>query len=79
LYPSPNIIRVIKSRKLRWEGHVAWMGEKINAYSILVGKPEGKGPLPRPRHRWEGNIRSDLGEMEWEGVDWMHLSQDRDQ
>jgi hypothetical protein len=53
--------------------------EISNAYKILVGKPEGKRPLGRPRHRWEGNIRLDLGKIEWEEVGWMHLAQDRDQ
>jgi hypothetical protein len=55
------------------------MGEKRNAYSILVGKPEGKRPLASPRHRWEENIRMDLREVGWEGVGWMHLARDRDQ
>jgi hypothetical protein len=61
LYSSPNIIRIIKSRRMRWAGHVARMGEKRNTYRLLVGKPEGKGPLRRPRHRWVDNIRMDLG------------------
>jgi hypothetical protein len=69
---------VIKSRKLRWIGHIVCMREMRNAYSILVGKPEGKGPLRRPRHRWEGNIKMDLRKIGWEGVDWMHLAQDGD-
>jgi hypothetical protein len=60
-------------------GYVARMGEMRNAYNILVGKPEGVRPLGRPRHRWEVNIRMDLGEIVWEGVDWIHLAQDRDQ
>jgi hypothetical protein len=55
------------------------MGEKRNAYRILVGKPEGKGPLGRPRHRWEDNIRMDLREIVWGGMDWIDLAQDRDQ
>jgi hypothetical protein len=66
LYTSPNIIRVIISRRMKWAGHVARMGEMRNAYNILFG---------RPRHRWEDNI---IMEIEWEGVDWMHLAQDRD-
>jgi hypothetical protein len=78
LYASPNIIRVIKSRKMKWVGYVARMGETRNAYEIFVGNPEGKRPLRRPRHRWEV-IRMDLMETGWEGVDWMHLAQDRDQ
>jgi len=60
-------------------GHVVHMGEMRNAYSTLVGGLEEKIPLRRPRHRWEGNIRMDLREVEWEGVDWIHLAQDRDQ
>jgi hypothetical protein len=55
-YCLPSIIRIIKSRRMRWAGHVARMGEKRNAYRILVGKPEGKRPLGRPRRRWEDNI-----------------------
>jgi hypothetical protein len=61
LYCSPSIIRIIKSRRIRWAGHVARMGAKRNAYRILVGKPEGKRPLGRPRRRWEDNIRINLG------------------
>jgi hypothetical protein len=61
LYSSPNIIRMIKSRGLRWAGHVARMGETRNVYAILVGKPEGKRPLGRPRCRWVDNIKMDLG------------------
>jgi hypothetical protein len=68
LYSSPSIIRIIKLRRLRWAGHVAGMGEKRNAYRLLVGKPEGKRLLGRPRHRWVDNIRMDLGEVEW--GDW---------
>jgi hypothetical protein len=78
-YTSPNIIREIKSWRMRWVGHVAHMGERRNSYGILVGKPEGKRQLRRPRHSWEVNIRMDLRGMGWEGVDWMHLVQDRDQ
>jgi hypothetical protein len=63
LYSSPSIIRIIKSRRMRWAGHVARMGEKSNAYRLLVGKPEGKRPLGRPRRRWVDNIRMDLGEV----------------
>jgi hypothetical protein len=61
LYSSPSIIRIIKSRRMRWAGHVARMGEKRNAYRLLVGKPEGKRPLGRPRRGWVDNIRMDLG------------------
>jgi hypothetical protein len=57
LYSSPRIIRIMKLRRMRWAGHVAQMGEKRNAYRLLVGKPEGKRPLGRPRHRWVDNIR----------------------
>jgi hypothetical protein len=60
LYSSPSIIRIIKSRRMRWADHVARMGEKRNAYRLLVGKPEGKSPLGRPRRRWVDNIRLDL-------------------
>jgi hypothetical protein len=62
---SPNIIRLIKSRRMRWVGHVAWIGEMRNAYSILVGKPEGKRPLERSRRRCEDNIRTDLRKIGW--------------
>jgi hypothetical protein len=60
LYSSPDIIRQIKSRRMRWAGHVARMGEERKVYEVLVGKPEGKRPLGRPRHRWEDGIRMDL-------------------
>ena len=60
VYSSPNIVRVIKSRRMRWAGHVARMGERRGVYRVLVGKPEGKRPLGRPRHRWENNIKMDL-------------------
>jgi hypothetical protein len=63
LYSSPSIIRIIQSMRMRWAGHVARMGEKRNAYRLLVGKPEGKRPLGRPRRRWVNNIRMDLGEV----------------
>jgi hypothetical protein len=72
------MFRVIKSRTMGWARHVADMGEMRNAYNILVGKPEGKRPLGRPRHRWEYNNRMYLREIGWEGVDWMHLAQNRD-
>jgi hypothetical protein len=77
LYSSPYIIRQIKSRRMRWTGHVARMGEGRNVYRVLVGKPTGKRPLGKPRHRWDG-IRMDLREIGWEGVKWIHLAQDRD-
>jgi hypothetical protein len=63
LYSSPNIIRMIKSRRMRWAGHVAHMGEKRNAYGILVGNPEGRRPLMRPGCRWVNNIKMDLREI----------------
>jgi hypothetical protein len=77
LYSSPSIIRIIKSRRMRWAGHAARMGEKRNAYRLLVGKPEGKTPLGRPRRRWVDNIRMDLGEVGWGDVNWIGLAQDR--
>jgi hypothetical protein len=77
LYSSPSIIRIIKSRRMRWTGYVAGMGEKRNAYRLLVGKPEGKIPLGRPRRRWVDNIKMDLGEVGWGDVDWIGLAQDR--
>jgi transcription termination factor 2 len=79
LYSSPNIIRMIKSRRMRWAGHVARMGETRNAYRILVGKSEGNRPLGRPRRRWVDNIKMDLGEIGWDGRDWIELAKDRDQ
>jgi hypothetical protein len=79
LYCSPSVIRMIKSRSMRWAVHVARMGEKRNGYRILVGKPEGKRPLGRPRRRWEDNIKMDVREIGWGGVDWIELAQDRDQ
>jgi transcription termination factor 2 len=78
LYSSPSIIRMIKSRRMRWAGHVARMGEKRNAYGILVGEPEGKRPLGRPRRRGMDNIKIDLREIGWDGGDWIDLAQDRD-
>jgi hypothetical protein len=77
LYSLPSIIRMIKSRRMRWVGHAAQMGEKRNTYSLVVGKPEGKRPLGRQRRRWVDNIRMDLGEMGWGDVDWIGLAQDR--
>ena len=77
LYSLPNIVRVVKSRKMRWAGHVARMEEGRGAHRVLVGKPEEKGPLRRPRRRWEDNINMDLQEVGG-GGDWMELAQDRD-
>jgi hypothetical protein len=78
LYPSPSIIRIIKSRRMRWVGHVAGMGEKRNACRLLVGKPEGKRPLGSPRRRWVDNIKMDILEIVWGSVDSIGLAQDRD-
>jgi hypothetical protein len=78
LYSSSTIIRVIKSRRRRWAGHVARMEEGRGAYRILVGRPEGRRPLGRPRRRWEVNIKMDLQEVGWRGMDWIDMAQDRD-
>jgi hypothetical protein len=77
LYSSPSIIRIIKLRRMRWVGHVARMGEKRNTYRLLVGKPEGRRPLERPRCRWVNNVRVDLLEVGWGDVDWIGLAKDR--
>jgi hypothetical protein len=74
LYSSPDIIRQIKSRRMRWAGHVASMGEERNVYRVLMGKPEGKRPLGRPRHRWEDGIRMDFREVGCGSVDWIQLA-----
>jgi len=74
LYSLPNIVRVVKSRRMRWAGHVARMGEVRGVHRVLVRKPEGKRPLGRPRHRWEDNIKMDLQDR----GDWMELAEDRD-
>jgi hypothetical protein len=76
MYTSPNIIRVIKSRRMGWARHVARTGEMRNAHSILVGRPERKRSLGRPRHGWKDNIRLDVREMGLQGVNWMHVAQD---
>jgi len=78
LYPSPNIVRVIKSRRMRWAGHVACMGEEMGVCRVLVGKPEGKKQLGRPRRRWVDNIRMDLQEVGCGYMDWIGFAQDRD-
>jgi hypothetical protein len=72
------MIRQSKSRRMRWAEHAARMGEGRNVYRVLVGKPEGKRPLERPRRRWDDGIRTDLREIGWGGVEWIHLAQDRD-
>jgi hypothetical protein len=69
---------MMKSRRRRWARHVARMGEKRNAYRILVGKPEGKRPLGRPRRKWVDNIKIDLRSTGWDGMDWIDLAKDRD-
>jgi hypothetical protein len=76
LYSSPNIVRVVKSRRMRWAGHVARMGKEKGVYRVLLGKPEGKRPLGRPRRRWEDNIRMDLQEGGcggWNRFDWLRI------
>jgi hypothetical protein len=78
LYSLPNIVRVVKSRRMRLAGHVARMEEGRGVYRVLVGKPEGKRPLGRPRRRWEDNIKMDLQEVGGSCGDWMELAQDRD-
>jgi len=78
LYSLPNIVRVVKSRKMRWAGHVARMGEGRGVYRVLVGKPEGEIPMGRPRSRWEDNIKMDFQEVRGSREDWMELAQDRD-
>jgi hypothetical protein len=81
LYSSPDTIRQVKSRRMRWAEHVAHMGEERKVYKVLVGKPEVKRPLGRPMRRWEDGIRMDLRETGLGGggcVDWIRLSQDRD-
>ena len=78
LYSSPNVVRVIKSRKMRWAGHVACMGERRGVYRVLVGKHEGKRQLGRPRRRWEDNMKIDFKEVGCGNIDWMELAQDRD-
>jgi len=78
LYSLLNIVRVVKSRRMRWSGNVARMGEGRGVHRVLVGKPEGKRPLGRPRRRWEDNIKMDLREVGRGGGDWMELAQDRD-
>ena len=78
LYCSPKIVQVIKSRRMRWAGHVARMGEEMGVYRFLMGKPEGRRPLGRPRRRWVDNIKMDLQEVGCGYMDWIGLAQDRD-
>jgi hypothetical protein len=77
LCSSPNIVRVIKSRRIRWAGHVTRMGEGRVVYRVFVGKPEGKRPLGRPRRMWKDNIKLDLREIGIDGANWIRLAQDR--
>jgi hypothetical protein len=77
LYSSHNIIRVIRSRRMRWAGHVARMGERRGVSRVLVGRPKGKRPLGRPRRRWEDNIKMDLRELGMDGANWIRLAQVR--
>jgi hypothetical protein len=78
LYCSHNIVWVIKSRRMRWAGHVTRMGKRRGACRVLVGKPEGKRPLGKRRRRWEDNIKMDFQEVECGGMYWIELAQDRD-
>jgi hypothetical protein len=78
LYSSPNIIRVFKSRRMRWAEHVALIGERKDAYKVFVRRPERKRQLGRPRRRRKDNIKMDLQEVEWEVMDWIAVTQDRD-
>ena len=78
LYSLPNIVRVVKSRRMKWAGHVAHMGEGRGVHRVVDGKPEGKRPLGRPRRRWEDNIRMDLQEVRGSCGVWMELARDRD-
>jgi hypothetical protein len=78
LYSLPNIVRVVKSRRMRWAGHVVHMGEERGVHRVLVGKAEGKRPLGRPRRRWEDNIKMDVQEVGGGRGDWRELAQDRD-
>jgi hypothetical protein len=77
LYSSPNIVRVIKSKRMRWAGHVARIWDGRGVYRVLVGRPEGKGPLGRPRRRWEDNIKMDFREIGIDVANWIQLAQDR--
>jgi hypothetical protein len=76
LYSSPDIIRQIRSRRMRWAGNVANTREGRNMYRVLMGKPERKRPLERPRRRWEVGLKINLREIGWRGVEWIHLAQD---
>jgi hypothetical protein len=77
LYSSRNVVRVIKSRRMRWVGHAACMGEGRGVYRVLVGEPQGRRPLGRPRHRWEDNVKLDVREIGIDGTNWIQLARDR--
>jgi hypothetical protein len=77
LYFLSNIVRVITSRRMKWAGHVARIGKGRGVYRVLVGRPEGKRPLGRPRRKWEDNIKMDLREIWIDGANWIQLAQDR--
>jgi hypothetical protein len=78
MYSLANIVRVVRSRRMRWVGHVARMGEGRGVHRVLMGRPEGRRPLGRPRHRWEDNIKMDIQEVGGDCGDWMERAQDRD-
>jgi len=78
LHSSPSIVRVIKSRRMRWMGHVARMGERRGICRVLVRRPEGESHLGRPRRRWEDNIKMDIQEVGYGGIDWIELAQDKE-
>jgi len=78
LYSSSNVPWVIKSRRMRWAGHVARMEDRRGAYRVLMWRPDGRGPLGRPRCRWEENLKIDIQKVGWGGMDWLALAQDRD-
>jgi hypothetical protein len=75
---NPTVVRVIKSRRMIWTGHVARMGKERGVYRVLVGKPEGKRPMERPKRRWKDNIKIDLQKVYCAGMEWIGLAQDRD-
>jgi hypothetical protein len=79
LYSFPSIIRMVKSMRIRWAGYIARMGERMNAYRILVGNPEGRKPLGRPRRRWMDNIKMDVRKLGWDCMSWIDLAQNREQ
>jgi hypothetical protein len=74
LYSSPNIVTMIKSRRMRWTGHVARMGEGRGVYRVLIGRPQSERPLGRPRHRWDDNIKMDFRDIGIDGANWIRLA-----